>query len=180
VPTNGSTFVAGQNITLAANATDPDGTISKVEFYRSGTLIGTDTVAPYSAVWTNAQKGNYDLFARATDNAGNSSNSAVVSIFVTNSPNSVNRARGRTNTLLQQTQEYAGAADSAYTENPSLAANISALTTDIEQAYAEFKAEIGSFGFNASTIDAHCERRTVRTSKITCFVSLRTWPSLKS
>jgi uncharacterized protein (TIGR03437 family) len=153
VPTNGSTFVAGQNITLAATATDPGGSISRVEFYRSGTLIGTDTVAPYSAVWTNAQKGNYDLVARATDNAGNTSNSAVVSISVTNSPNSVSRARGRAGSLVQQSQEYAGAADSAYVENPSLASDISALTTDIEQAYAEFKAEIGSFGFNATTID---------------------------
>ena len=57
VPNNGSTFVAGTNITLAANATDADGSISKVEFYRNSTLIGTDTSSPYSVVWTNAAKG---------------------------------------------------------------------------------------------------------------------------
>ena len=64
----------------------------------------------------------------------------------------MNRARGRTNTLLQQTQEYAGAADSIYNENPSLASDISALTTDIEQAYTEFKTE-SSFFVLSSSID---------------------------
>ena len=57
VPTTGAIFVAGQDITLAANATDANGSITKVEFYRNGTLIGTDTTNPYTVVWSNAQKG---------------------------------------------------------------------------------------------------------------------------
>ena len=51
VPSNGSIFVAGMDITMAANASDSDGTVSKVEFFQGTTLVGTDTTAPYSAVW---------------------------------------------------------------------------------------------------------------------------------
>src|SRR5678816_215146 len=47
VPTTGSTFVAGDNITLTATASDANG-ISKVEFYQGTTLLGTDTSSPYS------------------------------------------------------------------------------------------------------------------------------------
>ena len=111
--------------------------------------------APYSAVWPGVTKGNYSLFARATDNKGNTANSATISITVTNSPNSVNRAKGKADALLQQTSspQYGGAADAIYHENISLASSLAALTTDIEQAYTEFKAESSSFGGNSNTID---------------------------
>src|SRR5205814_317177 len=43
-PANGTSFPAGSNITLTATASDSDGSIAKVEFYRGGTsLIGTAT-----------------------------------------------------------------------------------------------------------------------------------------
>jgi chitinase len=103
VPPNGA-FVAGTDITLAATATDANGFVTKVDFYRGTTLIGTDTSSPYSVAWTNPQKGNYDLTAKATDNSGLSTTSAVVSINVTNSPNSVNRARGHANSLITEAQ----------------------------------------------------------------------------
>lgn len=143
------------NITLAATATDADGFVTKVEFFRGTTSLGTDTTAPYSAVWPGVTKGTYDLFARATDNKGNTTNSAVVKITVTNSPNSVKKARGRADSLLLQTNtaQYAGAADAIYNENATLATSLTALTVDIEQAYTEFKAESSSFGGNAGTID---------------------------
>src|SRR5205085_275392 len=153
VPTNGASFVAGTNITLAATATDANGSISKVEFFRNGTLIGTDTTNPYSVVWTNPPKGNYDLTAKATDNSGLSTTSAVVKITVTNSPNSVNHAKGKASSLVQQTQVYAGAADGGYSENVALAPAIVSLTADIAQAYSEFQAESASFGVTAPAID---------------------------
>ena len=62
--------------------------------------------------------------------------SAVVTITVANSPNSVNRAKGRAGSLVNQ--EYAGAADSPVT-NTALATDINVLTADIEQAYSEFQ-----------------------------------------
>jgi hypothetical protein len=52
-PVNNATFVPGSNITLTATASDADGTIAKVEFFRGGsTLIGTATTAPIQSFGT--------------------------------------------------------------------------------------------------------------------------------
>ena len=55
---------------LAATASDPDGTVSKVEFFNGATKLGEDTTAPYSFTWNSVTAGNYTLTARATDNQG--------------------------------------------------------------------------------------------------------------
>ena len=157
VPTNGSTFVAGDNITLAATASDSNGSVTRVDFYQGTSLLGTDTSSPYSIVWNNVAKGSYNLTAKATDNSGLSTTSAVVSITVTNSPNSVSKAKGRANALVQEANtqtQYAGAADSTTSTNTALANDITALTADIQQAYFEFEAEATVFGTNAPTIDS--------------------------
>ncbi|HJU21580.1 MAG TPA: Ig-like domain-containing protein [Casimicrobiaceae bacterium] len=90
-PANGMTFTAGSPITLAANASDPDGTISKVEFYRgASTLIGTATSAPYGYTWTNATSGTYSLTAKAYDDRRATTTSSAVSITVVdNKPPSI-------------------------------------------------------------------------------------------
>jgi uncharacterized protein (TIGR03437 family) len=173
VPPSGAIFVAGDNITMAATATDPDG-ISKVEFYQGGNLIGTDTSSPYSVVWNSVPKGSYDLTAKATDNTGLSSSSAIVSITVTNSPNSVNRAKGRAGSLVTQTQalSYEGAADSSNVSNTALASDITLLTADIEQAYSEFQAEASSFGSTMPAIDAQLSS-AILFSKATAGLALK-------
>lgn len=151
-----STFVAGDNITLASNATDADGAVTKVEFYRGSTLIGSDTTAPYSVVWTNAAKGNYQLTAVATDNGGLRATSAPVPITVNNSPNRVGHAKDRASSLVQQSEsgEYAGAAEPAANENTALATDIGGLVFDIEQAYTEFLGETSSFSNRSTLIDS--------------------------
>jgi hypothetical protein len=85
-PGGGATFVAGATITVSANATDSGGSISKVDFFANGALIGTDTLAPYSISWSGVAAGNYALTARATDNLGAATTSAAVNITV-NPPN---------------------------------------------------------------------------------------------
>jgi uncharacterized repeat protein (TIGR03806 family) len=81
-PANGATFPAGTNITLAAAASDTDGTVAKVEFFRDLAKLGEDTSSPYSLVWSNVVAGSYSLTARATDSDGLASTSAVVNISV--------------------------------------------------------------------------------------------------
>ncbi|HEV8559632.1 MAG TPA: cellulase family glycosylhydrolase [Actinophytocola sp.] len=68
-PAPGTTFQAPATINAAATATDPDGTVVRVEFALGGTTI-TDTTAPYTATFTNVTNGNWVLVARATDNQG--------------------------------------------------------------------------------------------------------------
>src|SRR6185369_9907899 len=81
-PPNQSTFSAPANLTLRAMASDSDGTISKVDFFASGFLIGTATLAPYQVSWPNVAAGNYLITARATDNIGNTTTSAPRTIQV--------------------------------------------------------------------------------------------------
>jgi regulation of enolase protein 1 (concanavalin A-like superfamily) len=81
-PTEGATFTAPATITINASALDTDGTVAQVDFYEGGFLLGSDTTAPFSFVWTNATAGSYALTARATDNLGAVTTSAPVNIVV--------------------------------------------------------------------------------------------------
>jgi len=85
-PATGTTFAAGAAIPLAASATDPDGTVAKVEFYSGPAKLGEDISSPYSLVWSNVAAGAYSLTAVATDNLGAGTTSAAVSVTVTNPP----------------------------------------------------------------------------------------------
>jgi hypothetical protein len=67
-PTNGAMFMVPVNVTLGATASDPDGSILKVEFYEGDIKIGEDTSAPFSFVWLNAPVGTHTLVAKARDN----------------------------------------------------------------------------------------------------------------
>jgi sulfur relay (sulfurtransferase) complex TusBCD TusD component (DsrE family) len=84
-PTNGSIFVSSSPIAINADASD-DGSVTQVDFYRDGVLIGTDTSAPYSASYTNPTAGSHSLTARATDNFGATTTSSEVSITVHDPP----------------------------------------------------------------------------------------------
>ncbi len=87
-PADGASFVAPTTISLAATASDPDGTVVRVDFFETTTvngpltLIGSATSAPFTATWSNVPLGNYILIAKATDNAGATGNSNAVSISV--------------------------------------------------------------------------------------------------
>ncbi len=84
-PASGASFTAPANVTISANASDSDGTVSSVAFYANGALIGTDTSSPYSVAWSNVAAGSYSLTAVATDNAGAKTTSSAVSVTVTTS-----------------------------------------------------------------------------------------------
>ncbi|MSQ48441.1 MAG: hypothetical protein EXR78_08705 [Deltaproteobacteria bacterium] len=83
-PANAATFIAPASVTIQALASDSDGTISKVEFFRGTTKLGEDTSSPYSFAWTNVAAGSYALTARARDNLGTVTKSAIVNVSVTN------------------------------------------------------------------------------------------------
>jgi len=80
-PAGGTVFVAPAAVALAATASD-DGGVAAVEFYQGSTLLGTDTVSPYTFNWTNVPAGRYVLTARAIDNLGGSTLSAPVTVDV--------------------------------------------------------------------------------------------------
>ncbi|MEO8425644.1 MAG: DNRLRE domain-containing protein, partial [Verrucomicrobiota bacterium] len=82
-PVERTTFLAGANVTITAEAVAVTGrTIAKVEFFQGSTLLGTDTNSPYSFTWNSVGGGSYSLTAKATDSAGAATNSAAVNIKV--------------------------------------------------------------------------------------------------
>lgn len=83
-PAASSTFNAPATISITANATDQDGTISKVEFFNGSTLLGTVLSAPYTYSWTNVPAGTYSITAKATDNNGATALHTVSDINVVN------------------------------------------------------------------------------------------------
>lgn len=85
-PSNDSTFTLPTAITITASASDPDGIVTKVDFYRGTTLLGSDATAPYAFNWTYAPAGNHLLRAVATDNSG-ATGSDQVSITVAQGAN---------------------------------------------------------------------------------------------
>jgi len=68
-PSVTGSLIAPTVITINANATDSDGTVTGVEFLINGTVVGTDNTAPYSYAWTSTP-GNKSLTVRSTDNKG--------------------------------------------------------------------------------------------------------------
>jgi hypothetical protein len=84
-PANGASFTSPATLNLAADATDTDGTIAKVDFYEGSTLLGTDTTAPYQWTWSDVQAGTFSLTARATDDKGGQTTSAATTVTVSGS-----------------------------------------------------------------------------------------------
>ncbi|WP_460970230.1 Ig-like domain-containing protein, partial [Pontibacter aydingkolensis] len=84
-PTAGASFTAGNTITLSANASDADGSVTRVEYFAGATKIGEAANAPYTFNWTSAAAGSYSLTAKATDDKGATKVSNAVSITVATS-----------------------------------------------------------------------------------------------
>ncbi|MGA2406116.1 MAG: Ig-like domain-containing protein, partial [Bacteroidales bacterium] len=84
-PINYSSFTSAANITITANASDPDGSINLVEFYNGSTKLGSKSTAPYSFNWNNVAAGTYSLTVIATDNLNTKTTSSAISISVINS-----------------------------------------------------------------------------------------------
>lgn len=81
-PISGSIFRAPATITITANASDINGTITKVEFFNGSIKLGERIAAPYSFVWKNVPRGTYSITASATDNLNSTTKSAPVSVTV--------------------------------------------------------------------------------------------------
>lgn len=80
-PANGTTGFIGQLSTVTVAASDPDGTVVKVELFDGDSLLGTDTEAPWVFDWS-PDVGVYSLTARATDSDGLQTTSPTVKYTV--------------------------------------------------------------------------------------------------
>ncbi len=85
-PVAGATATANATFNLEATATDTDGSITQVDFLRNGVVIFTDNEAPYAYADNGLEAGHYSYQARATDNDGFSTTTAVNQVVVTLPP----------------------------------------------------------------------------------------------
>ncbi len=81
-PANDTSFVLTDPINITATAADSMGSISKVEFYSNGNLIGSAINSPYTFTWTNVPLGTYSIIAKAYDNQNANSLSDTLLIKV--------------------------------------------------------------------------------------------------
>ncbi|GAA5042702.1 hypothetical protein GCM10011506_45460 [Marivirga lumbricoides] len=86
-PEANTTYPSGSAVTIEANASDSDGSVTKVEFLVNGTVAGTDTSAPYSFTVTDLADGSYSISARATDNEAATATSTSVNVIIGESDN---------------------------------------------------------------------------------------------
>jgi beta-glucanase (GH16 family) len=81
-PQNNSAFAANTNIILTANASIPNGSISKVDFYQDAVKIGETFVSPYQISWNNVLAGNYRITAVAYSNNGSNTTSGIINVNI--------------------------------------------------------------------------------------------------
>jgi len=89
-PANNASFAAGASVTISANASDGNGSVTKVEFFNGTTKLGEDATSPYSFVWASVPAGTFSITARATDNENATASSSAITInVVANAPPAV-------------------------------------------------------------------------------------------
>ncbi len=81
-PNKGRKFKTSETIVLEAEASDPDGTITKIEFKSGDVILAELTEAPYIFNWQNTDTGTFIITAIATDNLGAVSQSSEVDFRV--------------------------------------------------------------------------------------------------
>lgn len=91
-PAKSTAFIAPATITIDATASDPDGSITRVEFFNGSEKLGERTSAPWSFTWKEVKEGTYPITAAATDNSNSRTVSAVVSVTVEKSAPAINKA----------------------------------------------------------------------------------------
>ena len=81
-----TSITPGGSVTATATASDVDGTIASVKFYRNDALVETDTTSPYTYTYSSASAGEHAFKAIAVDNDGGSKTSPTVTVTVNTAP----------------------------------------------------------------------------------------------
>ena len=81
-PQDEDTFPADTSVILLAQATDPDGQVTQVDFYADTQLLGTERQAPFTFAWKNPAQGVYQVKAVARDDRGAVGESAVARVTI--------------------------------------------------------------------------------------------------
>ncbi len=139
-PVNNTSFIAPASITINASASDADGSVAKVDFYNGATLLGTDATSPYSFIWNSVAPGTYTLTAKATDNNGAVTTSAIITVKVTPAANTA-----------PTVSITAPVSNASYTAPASITINASASDADGSVAKVDFYNGAALLGTDATS-----------------------------
>jgi plastocyanin len=80
-PPSGSVRAAPASVTIQATASDPDGSVTNVQFLVGASVLTNKSSAPFTATANNLAAGTYTLSAIASDNGGaKATNSVTISV----------------------------------------------------------------------------------------------------
>lgn len=86
-PANGTVSTIPGSFGFTSSASDPDGTVSSVQYFANGAPISNAIAAsPYAFSWSGMSAGSYSIVARATDNEGLSRDSTAVAVVANDRP----------------------------------------------------------------------------------------------
>ena len=139
-PVNNEKFSKGSSVLITADATDKDGTVSKVEFFNGTTKLGEDATTPFAFEWKDLVEGSHTLTAKATDNDGGSTTSLPVKIEVTSPTNAL--------PIVAITSPATG---SEFPASSSIAINVNASDADGSVVKVEFFSGIDKLGEDTSS-----------------------------
>jgi hypothetical protein len=90
-PANGAIFIPPAPISMSASASDPDGSVVRVEFWQGPNKVGERNTAPYTLTLSGMEPGSYSgpwaLTAKAFDNRGAVTTSNAVEFTVSSTAN---------------------------------------------------------------------------------------------
>jgi hypothetical protein len=84
-PISGSSTPFNSSVALTAEVAVPPGvTVTRVEYYQSGVLVGQSTTAPYSVTWLSGELpvGTYTFIARLVASDGRAVSSTPVTVTI--------------------------------------------------------------------------------------------------
>ena len=81
-PADNSSYYFGTPIEFSASASDVDGSITSVEFYKSDVLLALVEIAPFEFTWEGGAVGEYQVYAQATDDGGLTAVSETITITI--------------------------------------------------------------------------------------------------
>jgi RHS repeat-associated protein len=170
-PAANATFNKGSAVSLAATASDSDGSITKVEFFTGSTSLGVGTLNnnQYTATWTPAAPGAYSPFARATDNRNATTDSSTVGITVCfpsvsfTAPTAAQVVNGPSVTLTASASTLTGCGSITKVEFYN-GATLLATVTASPYTYNWLNVAAGSYTITARAYDSRTPVQTVQAS----------------
>ena len=85
-PFAGQVYQAPGDVRITANPSDPGGTITQVDFYGDGVLLGSRATPPYTFLWSGVGVGAHTVSVKARDATSLTASSAPLSVSVIAAP----------------------------------------------------------------------------------------------